>query len=84
MAWGQDCSSWDDSVDMASLEAFGFQQTPNDKFVMTTWHPDEPLEEVFSYAKYSAQHPMLELKNLVIVHITQSGHQDFKDVYESA
>lgn len=84
MAWGMDCSSWDDSVDMANLEVFDFQHVPEDKFVMTTWHSDGPLEEVFSYAKYLARHPVLELKNLVIVHITKSGHQDFKDAYESA
>jgi len=84
MAWGTDCSSWDDSVDFASLEAFNFQDTPEDRFVMTTWHSDDPLEEVFSYAKYSAQHPVLELKHLVIVHITQNGQRDFKEAYESA
>jgi hypothetical protein len=24
MAWGKDCSSWDDSVDLANLDQFGY------------------------------------------------------------
>jgi len=44
-AWGFDCSSWDDSVDYANLSAFNFGEIPEDAFVMTTWHADEPLRE---------------------------------------
>ena len=43
MIWGRECSSWDDSVDLANLEDFGFGEIPDDKFVMTTWNEDEPL-----------------------------------------
>lgn len=28
MAWGQDCSSWDDSVDLANLKFFAFGEVP--------------------------------------------------------
>jgi len=51
MAWGEDCRSWDDSADWANLEAFDFDDIPDDEFVMTTWHDDETLEEVFQFAK---------------------------------
>ena len=33
MAWGEDCSSWDDSVDWANLETFDFGDIPDDEDV---------------------------------------------------
>ena len=44
MAWGNNCSSWDTSVDIANLEAFDYEDIPEVNFVMTTWHEDEPLK----------------------------------------
>lgn len=73
MAWGKDCGSWDDSVDYANLEAFGREEIPEESFVMTTWHQDEPLNEVFSYSKQLAKHPKVELPNTVILHVAQSA-----------
>ncbi|MFO0699298.1 MAG: hypothetical protein U0236_08725 [Nitrospira sp.] len=70
VAWGKNCSSWDDSVDTANLEDFGFGKIPEDKFVMTTWHNDESLSEVFWYAKNNAFHPKVNLKGIVLVHIS--------------
>src|SRR5262249_29202922 len=54
MAWGHGCSEWDDSVDLASLDCFGYGETPEDKFVMTTWHNKETLEDVFWFATHAA------------------------------
>ena len=54
MAWGSDCSSWDDSVDYANMFAFPDYEIPDDKFVMTTWHERETLESVFWYAQNCA------------------------------
>jgi len=51
MAWGTNCSSWDDSVDMANVQQFDCGEIPEDGFVMTTWHEKEPLGEVFWFAK---------------------------------
>ena len=47
MAWGKNSTSWDDSVDIANIEQFSFEDIPDDKFVMTTWHENETLKEVF-------------------------------------
>ena len=69
MAWGVACSAWDDSVDEANLEAFGYGHIPEDRFVMTTWHERDPLEEVFWFAKYNAHHPTAKLDQTVILHI---------------
>ena len=54
MAWGVDCSLWDDSVDHADLERFGYSDIPEDEFVMTTWHEGDTLEEVFWFARHVA------------------------------
>ena len=75
MAWGQDCSSWDDSVDLANLSAFEFGDIPEDQFVMTTWHADEPLKDVFWFAKNSASHPTVELQGTVLVHVAGSANK---------
>ncbi len=69
MAWGVDCSSWDDSVDWANLSAAGPDEIPDDKFVTTTWHEDEPLSETFWFAANTAFHPTVLLNNLIIIDI---------------
>ena len=54
MAWGPDSTKWDDSVDYAVRKANPGDETPDDKFVMTTWHPEETLEDVFWYCQFCA------------------------------
>ena len=71
MAWGQNCSSWDDSVDYANLNEFNYADIPEDKFVMTTWHEKDPLNEVFWFSKNNAFHPTVELKHTVLLHVAQ-------------
>ena len=68
MAWGVECSSWDDSVDRANLEEFRFGDIPEDRFVVTTWHADESLAEVFRFSKNNAFHPTVELQQTVLLH----------------
>ncbi|AWH47766.1 hypothetical protein C1925_00590 [Stenotrophomonas sp. SAU14A_NAIMI4_5] len=62
MAWGIECSGWDDAVDMASLEGEGAD------VVMTTWHERDTLAEVFAFCAI-AQHPMLELPHTLVLHV---------------
>ena len=75
MAWGKDCSSWDDSVDLANLKDFNFEEIPDEKFVMTTWHNNEPLEEVFWFSKRSAFHPNIEMQDTLIIHISDQNNE---------
>lgn len=70
MAWGSNCSSWDDSVDLANITLFEGEEIPEKHFVITTWHEKEPLSEVFWYAKHAAHHESNELKNTVILHLS--------------
>ena len=75
MAWGIDCTSWDDSVDIAHLEKYDYDHTkiPEDEFVITTWHDDETLSEVFYYAKYEFSHPDFELDRTIILDIAKNN-----------
>ncbi len=73
MAWGEDCSAWDDSVDEANLEAFSFEDIPEDSSVMTTWHEDESLSEVFWYCKNCAEHPAIKIDNTILLHVSSQN-----------
>jgi hypothetical protein len=85
LAWGTECSSWDESVDEANLEAFNYEDIPEDRLVMTTSHDDEELSEVFWFAKHRAHHPAQDLRDTIIVHISEQARQeDLKEMYENS
>ncbi|WP_199228310.1 MULTISPECIES: hypothetical protein [unclassified Caulobacter] len=65
LAWGTDCEAWHDAIDDAAFPG----DPPDDDFIMTTWHDDEPLEEVAWFAAHAAHHPSLDLPAILIVHI---------------
>jgi hypothetical protein len=69
VAWGVDCEKWHDSVDWAVLEVFKNGDIPDDRFVMTTWHNNEPLSEALWFVGQCAFHPDVELTETVILHI---------------
>jgi len=73
VTWGVDCEAWHDSVDWANLDAFNFGDIPDDRFVMTTWHADEPLSEAFWFAGNCASHPSIELSATIILHIAEEA-----------
>jgi hypothetical protein len=75
MAWGRDCSSWDISVDLANLAHFNYGDIPEDEFIMTTWHDDDPLEEVLWFAKTTAYHPTIGLPNILFLHVGTEDRQ---------
>ena len=69
MAWGRRCEEWHDSIDYSNLRAFDFGEIPDDDLVMTTWHAQEPLKDVFWFSEHAAAHPTLSLEMACIVHI---------------
>ena len=73
-AWGLDCTLWDDSVDYANLEQFSYGEIPEDRFVMTTWHDNEPLEEAIWFAKHSARHDAAALDTALIIDVSRIDH----------
>ena len=85
MAWGKECSTWDDSVDSANLEIFNYKNIPDDKFVMTTWHEDELLKEVFWFSKHSADHPEIGISSTLVLHISSKDKKaELTIEYENA
>ncbi|GGY06843.1 hypothetical protein GJV26_22530 [Massilia dura] len=85
LAWGKDCSAWDDSVDEANMEAHAYDDIPEGEFVVTTWHDDEELSEVFWFAKHRASHPKLVLNLVIIVHIADAAReQELREAYVQA
>ena len=76
MAWGHECSKWDDSVDWALLEKFDYKDFPDQEYVMTSWHDDESLDFVFWFAKDSAVHPSVELNNMLILDVGPVARED--------
>ena len=83
MAWGIDCSSWDDSVDYANLRQFDYEDIPDEDFVMTTWHDDEPISEVFFHCLMCAFHPTIELPLVTILHIVENERrEEILKIYE--
>ena len=76
MAWGEDCSSWDDSVDYANRDAFSSGEIPDEKFVMTTWHERQSLDDVFWQAQFAADHPDVALAGTLIIHISDKEAGD--------
>lgn len=85
LAWGKDCSTWNDAVEEANLERFDYGDIPGEETVVTTWHDDEELEEVFWFAKNRATHPVLDLNHTVLIHISDvDKHQEIEELYAGA
>ncbi len=76
VAWGKECEKWHDAVDWAVLETFDYGDIPDDKFVMTTWHTDEPLSEALWFAGNCAFHPDVELKQTILLHVANEAKED--------
>ena len=47
LAWGHECSIWDDALDWSYLEFCNYDLPEDDDYnLMTTWHEDQTLDEV--------------------------------------
>jgi hypothetical protein len=75
LARGEDCSVWDDAVDWANIDAVHSRPIPPERFVMTTWHEEETIEEVFWSATHCAEHPTVALQSNPILDITSADHE---------
>jgi hypothetical protein len=84
MAWGVDCSAWDDAFDWANIMKFIGEEIPEDKFLITTWHDDETVDEVFYFCKFIAKHPTVDLNSVLVFHISQQDvSEDLLARYET-
>ena len=83
MAWGEQCERFHDSVDSASLERYDYD-VPAEQFIMTTWHDDESLENVFWFAQFCADlsNDEVQLQKTVILHISHIDREaEYLDLY---
>jgi hypothetical protein len=46
LCFGHRCTTWDDSIDYAFICSDADFNPPDSRFVMTTWHEDEPIDDV--------------------------------------
>jgi len=76
LCWGQDCEAWHDAIDDAYLEATNYEEVLEEKQVLSTWHEDEDLEEVFWFARHRAVHPAHELRETLILHIADAPRRE--------
>ena len=53
VCFGFECSSWDDSIDYAFIFSDPNLNPPDDRFVMTTWHENESIEDVVEYFRWN-------------------------------
>ncbi len=63
-------------MDEANVAAHAGENLPDDRFVMTTWHARESLDEVFWFAKSAAKHPDVALRETVILDISAASRCD--------
>lgn len=84
LAWGLDCSEWEESVDWAFLEHYDYGEYPKDKFVTTTTHDDETLEETVHFARHCTRHSDVQLDDILVLDFAKRERGDFvKSLYLS-
>lgn len=85
MAWGLQGTDWDTAIDEANLEKHEFGEIPENRFVMTSWHDDESLGEVFWFCKNLAHHPSVDLRATLILHISPVPDEPaYRQSYDAA
>ncbi|HEY0846363.1 MAG TPA: hypothetical protein VGE12_13425 [Noviherbaspirillum sp.] len=85
LAWGTECEAWREAVEEANLERFDYGEIPEEDLVVTTAHEDEELDDVFWFAKSRARHPVLELNDVLFIHVgDQEKRAEFEARYAQA
>jgi len=85
MAWGPKCTTWDDSVDYAQILKHLPGEAPVNEWVMTTWHDEETLEDVFWQMRFSAMDELGRIEHSLIVHIGVADRaEEFQALYVRA
>lgn len=83
VCWGRDCVVWEDSVDWAKVAVSG-EGASDDRFVMTTSHPEETLAEAFWFSATCAVHPTKALDQTLIIHVARDERTGLLEDYAQA
>jgi len=63
LTFGHDCERWHDGIDETCVG----DGTAGGRFLMTTWHDDEPIEEVVDFLWYNTACEDFEPERLAVV-----------------
>ncbi|WP_230659918.1 DUF7684 family protein [Psychrobacter sp. I-STPA10] len=74
LTWGIDCELWEDWFD-ETLVMYNIEHEIKEKFVMTTSHQSDTANEFIDFVIRCATHPNIHLKNLLILHITNTANE---------
>ena len=66
---GIECSLWDDAVDCANIASARNFEPPADRFVMTSWHDEEPIEEVAEFTMKQTNFDGNEFNNYLVLFV---------------
>ncbi len=81
MAWGRDCKEWHDAMDDVSIERRALAKR---NYIVTTWHEDESLSEVFWFSKFCAFQENRPIYRTAIVHVSDStAAENLLGLYEA-
>lgn len=72
LAWGHECSIWDDALDWSYLEFCNYDLPEDDSYnFMTTWHENQTLDEVIEFAESVAVNtlPQQNLYQIIVLNI---------------
>lgn len=72
LAWGHECSIWDDALDWSYLEFCNYDLPEDDDYnLMTTWHEDQTLDEVIEFAESVVVNtlPQQDLYQIIVLNI---------------
>lgn len=69
---GHGCSTWDDAIDFAFLETDPNFNPPDDRFVMTTWHENDSIEEVVEFFRLYTAFDDYTPKNFMVILLGQN------------
>ena len=85
-AWGTQREAWHDSMDWSNLAACNYG-IPDDKHVMTTWHDNESLDEMFWFLRelgcveVDGKTP---IENTLLLHIADTYQPELVEQFLSA
>ena len=69
LTFGHDCEVWHDLIDEICVG----DGAPKDRFLMTTWHDDEPIEDVIDFLWWNTSYEEFESERLAVVIIGDDG-----------
>ena len=65
MVYGPECEKFHDRIDEIAAEKIW----ADERVIMTTWHGNETLSELFHFAKFAANHPDIDTEEVLIADI---------------